>query len=85
MTPQPSTENLPETRCPTPFDMGLAAGRQDWRTEAVAPSNVRILTWGKGGHRFMMKDDRGQWRNMMGAPKNAPTHWMPLPQPPVSD
>ena len=54
----------------------------EWRPIATAPVNQTVTVWGQGGIRFMRLDDIGQWRNMLGAPKDAPTHWMPLPEPP---
>lgn len=55
-----------------------------WQRIESAPAHKRLIVFGKGGVRFAVRDDDGQWRNMMGRPfDNAPTHWMHLPEPPT--
>lgn len=45
-----------------------------------------VLTYGPAGIRFGKQDEHGQWRNMMNRPMIArPTHWMPLPDPPLTN
>lgn len=53
----------------------------DWQPEATAPVGQNVLTYGRSGHRLYRKDALGQWRNMLGAPKPAPTHWQALTRP----
>lgn len=54
----------------------------EWQPIETAPVNQTVIVYGNGRIRFMRKDDLGQWRNMMHAPRQTPTHWMPLPEPP---
>jgi hypothetical protein len=55
-----------------------AETEEGWRDIASAPVGKNVLAYGGGGHRVMRKDDMGQWRNMLGAPKPAPAAWRPL-------
>lgn len=49
------------------------------REMAAAPVDKKCLVFGNGGWRFAIKDQHGQWRNMMGRPNEAPTAWAVLP------
>lgn len=53
-----------------------------WQPVETAPQGASVITYGKTGIRFMRKRETGQWENMMHLPREAPTHWMPLPEPP---
>jgi hypothetical protein len=50
-----------------------------WREATSVPVNTTVITYGQSGMRFMRKDEVGQWRSMMGHPKQAPTHWRQTP------
>ncbi len=55
----------------------------DWSFDPkAAPAGTRLMVWA-GGPRFMTKDEYGQWRNIMGAPRQAPTAWTLLPEGPA--
>jgi hypothetical protein len=57
----------------------------EWQKSKTAPAQTTVIAYGSGGMRFMYKDAHGQWRNMMHRPRQTPTHWMPLPEPPDRD
>ena len=63
----------------------LRAADEGWRPIESAPTEQTVLVWGAGGLRFMRKDNIGQWRNMMHAPKRAPKFWRPLPLSPSAE
>lgn len=56
-----------------------------WQPIESAPKGKRILVYGNGGLQFGYLDNLGNWRSD-GERKRircvAPTHWMPLPNPP---
>ena len=56
----------------------------EWHPIETAPQDTTVIAYGRAGQRFMRLVG-GQWRNMMGAPKQAPSHWMPAPRPPGAD
>ena len=60
-----------------------------WRDIATAPKDsTRILAFANGvfciAHRWIVNDeDRGWFEQRYWAEEIHPTHWMPLPDPPV--
>jgi hypothetical protein len=69
------------------------AWRAEWRSDPInAPLGEWVLTWGAGGIAIKAMDEHGQWRGRsglneqnpgeLGRPRAAPSHWMPLPDPP---
>lgn len=55
----------------------------DWREPKDAPADEVVIAWGNGGLRFMYRDDLGQWRNMLRAPRPEPKAWCFPPEPPT--
>jgi len=53
-----------------------------WQPIETAPKQTVVIAWGGGGMRFMTQDEDGQWRNMLGAPKQPPKFWTMPPAPP---
>src|SRR5690242_16412597 len=53
-----------------------------WRPAAAAPRETTVIAWGDRQVRFVRQAARGQWRNMLHQPRQAPTFWPPLPPTP---
>lgn len=51
----------------------------EWKDIKDAPTNKYIPVYGGGRHRYMIRDEAGQWRNGFGRPKSAPKLWFDLP------
>lgn len=64
------------------FERFLAAAPPAWRDIAEAPDGKAVLACSSGVRLMRFDAKIGQWRNMLGRPKPAPTAWMPLPPPP---
>lgn len=69
------------------------AGRQSiactngWRPIETAPKDIDVLLWnGDGVHigKYITEYGKFYARDML-APKSYPTHWQPLPKPPVCE
>lgn len=57
----------------------------EWQPISTAPKAERVLVWGNGPVRFGYLDALDNWRATHHGPlRSAPTHWMPLPEPPAS-
>lgn len=64
----------------------------EWRSIETAPDDGRlILAWvrfpsGEGNLNIIQRDVEGEWFDDAGFELGPymPTHWMPLPEPPVS-
>ena len=70
-------------KCLTKIEGEAAPIAPAWQPAATAPTATNLLTCGGGQMRFMRKDELGQWRNMMNAPKPAPKFWALIPTPPL--
>lgn len=45
-----------------------------------APHGKILMCWGAGGWRFMVKNEVGQWRSIVGRPKPPPKYWAYPPE-----
>lgn len=52
-----------------------------WNSVDTAPIGKIVLAAGGAYPRFMRLDADGQWRSLMGLPKNAPKAWAKIPTP----
>lgn len=73
-------DDPPSSKTPHP-SASSEQSSDGWRTIESAPLRTVVLAW-SGGVRLMTLDDLGQWRNLLGRPKQPPVAWMPLPNPP---
>lgn len=54
----------------------------EWKPIETAPTRKIVVIWANGP-RFAVKDELGNWRNMLGGHINTkPKHWDDLPEKP---